>query len=267
MSITADCHLHTPRCKHAKGPLEAYVERACQLGLRQVGFADHNPLPNKLGADVRMGESELDDYVADVLRLRDRFRGQIEVLLGIEMDYIEGLEAYCEKMIARYPWDYILGSIHYLDPECRISSWPRRFTGDATALYRRYFELVRKLVSSGLCDVVAHFDVVKRSGRSLPAPLDGDLRRTLAEIARADLCLEINTSGHRHPELAQPEPYPSLPIIEQAVLLKIPLTVNSDAHEPAQVGFKFAEMAEKLRQRGCGSVATFRQRRRVMVEL
>jgi histidinol-phosphatase (PHP family) len=170
-------------------------------------------------------------------------------------------------MIAQYPWDYILGSVHYLDSECRSSSWPHHFTGDATALYRRYFELVRKLVGSGLCDVVAHFDVVKRSGKSIPASLDGDLRRTLEEIAGTGLCLEINTSGHRHPELAKPEPYPSLPIIEQAILLKIPLTVNSDAHEPAQVGFKFAEMAEKLRQRGCGSVATFRQRRRVMVEL
>jgi histidinol-phosphatase (PHP family) len=267
MSITSDYHLHTPRCKHAKGPLEAYVERACQLGLRQVGFADHNPLPNKLGADARMDESELDDYVADVLRLRDRFRGQIEVLLGIEMDYLEGLESYCEKMIAQYPWDYVLGSIHYLDSECRISSWPRKFTGDATALYRRYFELVRKLARSGLYDVVAHFDVVKRSGRSIPAPLDGDLQHTLEEIARAGLCLEINTSGHRHPELTKPEPYPSFPIIEQAILLKIPLTVNSDAHEPSQVGFKFVEMTGKLHQCGCGSVATFRQRSRTMVEL
>jgi histidinol-phosphatase (PHP family) len=267
MSITSDYHLHTPRCKHAKGPLEAYVERACQLGLRQVGFADHNPLPNRLAADVRMEEAELDDYVADVLRLRDRYRDQIEVLLGIEMDYIEGLESYCEKMIARYPWDYILGSIHYLDAECRISSWPRAFTGDAVALYGRYFELVRKLTRSGLCDVVAHFDVAKRSGRSIPAALAGDLWRTLTEIARADLCLEINTSGHRHPELTHPETYPSLPIIEQAILLKIPLMVNSDAHEPAQVGLKFAEMAGLLRRHRCGSVATFRKRRRVMVKL
>jgi histidinol-phosphatase (PHP family) len=247
--------------------MEAYVELACQLGLRQVGFADHNPLPNGLAADVRMDEAELDDYVADVLRLRECYRSQIEVLLGIEMDYIEGLETYCEQMIARYPWDYVLGSIHYLDPECRISSWPRRFTGDTAALYRRYFELVRKLARSGLCDVVAHFDVAKRSSQPIPAPLEGDMQRTLAEIAHADLCLEINTSGHRHSELIKPEPYPSLSIIKQAILLKIPLMVNSDAHEPSQVGFKFVEMADLLQQYHCGSVAMFRQRRRIMVEL
>ena len=214
-----------------------------------------------------MDEAELDDYVADVLRLRECYRSQIEVLLGIEMDYIEGLETYCEQMIARYPWDYVLGSIHYLDPECRISSWPRRFTGDTAALYRRYFELVRKLARSGLCDVVAHFDVAKRSSQPIPAPLEGDMQRTLAEIAHADLCLEINTSGHRHSELIKPEPYPSLSIIKQAILLKIPLMVNSDAHEPSQVGFKFVEMADLLQQYHCGSVAMFRQRRRIMVEL
>ena len=134
-------------------------------------------------------------------------------------------------------------------------------------MYRRYFELVRKLARSGLCDVVAHFDVPKRSGQSIPAPLAGDMQRTLAEIASADLCLEINTSGHRHPELIKPESYPSLPIIKQAILLKIPLMVNSDAHEPEQVGSRFAEMADMLEQHHCGSVAVFRQRRRIMVKL
>ena len=73
MPIIADYHMHTPRCRHAAGPMEAYIEHGLACGLSEIGFADHNPLPHGYGANVRMAESELDDYVADVLHLRDRY--------------------------------------------------------------------------------------------------------------------------------------------------------------------------------------------------
>jgi histidinol-phosphatase (PHP family) len=263
MRITADHHMHTPLCKHATGPVEAYVERGIALGLSAVGFADHNPLPHGRGADVRMAESELDGYVRSVLDLRAKYRGRIQVLLGIEMDYVEGLEPYLERQVARYPWDYVIGAIHYLGRECRISSWPREFEGDTSSLYARYFELMRKMVRSGLCDIVAHFDVPKRS-RRLPGIREmEDIANTLQEIQRAKLCLEINTSGFRHPELPSPQPYPDWPMIDQALALGIPLVISSDAHAPDQVGLKFAEVGDYLKQRGCQRLPSFRRRRRI----
>ena len=85
----------TRRCAGtAAGPVEAYVERAIQLGLREMGFSDHNPLPHGFGANVRMKESELDYYVNRILELRFNYRGRIDVLLGLEMDFVEGLESY-----------------------------------------------------------------------------------------------------------------------------------------------------------------------------
>ncbi len=267
MPILADYHMHTPLCRHAAGPMEAYIEHAIHLGLPEIGFSDHNPLPNGLSGHVRMKESELDYYVNEVLRLREEYYGKIDVLLGLEMDYIEGLEAYCEKQIASYPWDYVIGSVHHLDPECRTSSWPKDFTGDIGQLYARYFELVRKLSRSGLCDIIAHFDLPKRTGR-LPTERNAeDIAATLQEIARAGLCMEINTSGFRHPELPRPEQYPSLPIIEQVLALGIPLTVNSDAHAPEQVGMKFQEMAELLKRKGCRQLVRYEKRKREMYPL
>jgi histidinol-phosphatase (PHP family) len=262
MRIIADYHMHTPRCKHAAGPMEAYVERGIELGLREIGFADHNPLPRGLSGNVRMAEAELDDYVNDVLRLREEHYGKIDVMLGLEMDYLEGLEPHCEKQISRYPWDYIIGSVHFLDPGCRVGSWPKNYQGDVRELFARYFELVRKLARSGLCDIIGHFDVVKRSGH-LPEAEDAEqITRTLEEIARAGLCIEINTSGFRHTDVPRPEPYPSLPIVEQALAMNIPLTVNSDAHAPEQVGLKFPEIEEFLRSKGCRSLAKFERRKR-----
>jgi histidinol-phosphatase (PHP family) len=252
MPIQCDYHMHTPLCQHAAGPMEAYVERAIELGLREVGFSDHNPLPEGRGANVRMNEGELDYYVQRVLDLQFQYRAKIEVRLGLELDYVEGLEDYLAAQIARYPFDYILGSIHYLDRECRVGSWSRATN------YDRYVELIGKLARSGLCDIIAHLDVVKRSGQP-PTPAISD---ALRDIAKAGLCLEINTSGYRHPELPEPQPYPALPLVRQAIALGIPLTVNSDAHAPDQVGMKFAEMETFLRANGCRQLVRFAQRQR-----
>ena len=233
--------------------MEAYVERAIQLGLREVGFSDHNPLPGGRSSNSRMSEAEFDYYVERVTELQYRYRGRIDVMLGLELDYLDGLEDYLEKQVTAYPWDYVIGSIHFLDNACRQPSWPQPFTGDAHELYTPYFELMRRMARSGLCDIVAHFDVVKRSG-FLPGDREADdVVRTLQEIKDAGLCLEINTSGYRHPELPEPQPYPMLSIVEQALSFDIPLTVNSDAHKPEQVGFQFTTVQKFLSRKGSSS--------------
>ncbi len=261
MPIQCDYHMHTPLCKHATGPMEAYVERAIELGLREVGFSDHNPLPHGYGANVRMTESELEYYVQRVLDLRFQYHGKIDVMLGLELDYIEGLEDYLAKQIALYPWDYIIGSVHYLDRECQIGSWTHSYAGSADEQYARYFALVRQLSGSGLCDVLAHLDVVKRCTHPPTQRGLDEISTTLSEIARAGVCIEINTSGYRHPELVNdPQPYPAFSAIKDAIALGTPLTVNSDAHAPDQVGLKFSEMESFLKKYGCQKLARFERR-------
>jgi histidinol-phosphatase (PHP family) len=268
MPIQCDYHMHTPLCQHAAGPMEAYVERAIELGLREVGFSDHNPLPNGFGANVRMKESELEYYVQRVTDLQFQYRGKIDVMLGLELDYIEGLEDYLARQIAAYPWDYILGSVHYLDRECRVGSWSKNYPGGIDEHYTRYFALVRQLAQSGLCDIIAHLDVVKRNAQ-VPTPRGLDqVTATLQTIAQAGLAVEINTSGYRHSELVDgPQPYPALPFVREALALDIPLTVNSDAHAPEQVGTKFGEIEGFLKKSGCQHLARFNRRQRELYAL
>ena len=262
MPIQTDYHLHTPLCHHATGPLEAYAERAIELGLREIGFSDHNPLPHGYGANVRMTEDELDYYVQRILDLRFQYRGKIEILLGLEMDYVAGLEKYLAQQIARYPFDYILGAVHYLDSECQLNAWSPDCPLPVDEQYARYFTSVRQLARSGLCDIIAHFDVVKRSGRQPTARGLAEIPLTLTEIARAGICLEINTSGYRHSELTEPQPYPTLPVAADANRLGIPLVVNSDSHTPEQVGLAFPVVAEFLTRHGCRQLARFDRRKR-----
>ena len=266
--ITSDYHMHTPRCKHATGPMEGYIERGIALGLREIGFSDHNPMPHGYGANVRMAESELDDYVADVLRLREHYRGAIEVRLGIEMDYVEGLEAYHDAQARRHPWDYIIGSVHYLDPVCKAIAWPRNQTADSVhAIYTRYYTLMGQLAQTGTYDIAAHFDLPKRTGFVATEADAAAATGALQAIARADMCMEINTSGFRHPEIVVPEAYPTPALCAEALRLGIPLCVNSDSHSPNDVGTAFDAMETLLHGMGCRALARFAGRQRSMVPL
>jgi histidinol-phosphatase (PHP family) len=242
--------------------MEAYVEQAILQGRREIGFSDHNPLPHGLGANVRMKESELDYYVNRVIELRHQYHGKIEVLLGLEMDFVDGLEDYLARQIASYPFDYIIGSVHYLNRDCTIGSWTRHYPASPDEQWIRYCEQLRKLAHSGLCDILAHLDVVKRSAKQPTQRGLDAITATLEDIATTGLCIEINTSGYRHTELIESQPYPDLPFVEKALALGIPLTVNSDAHAPEQVGFKFAETETFLKKHGCRQLACFEQRRR-----
>jgi histidinol-phosphatase (PHP family) len=262
MPIRTDYHIHTPLCGHAAGPMEACVERGIELGLREIGFACHNPLPRGLASDVRMKEPELDYYVRRVTDLQFQYRGKIDVMLGLEMDYVAGLEDYLARQATAYPWDYLIGSIHYLDPECELCCWSRRLPFDADEQYARYFALVEKLARSGLYDIVSHFDVPRRSGTVPGARGTEAMWRALDAIERTGLCLEINTSGYRHSDLPKPDAYPALPVIERAIALGISLVVNSDAHGPDQVGLMFPTVEDLLWRKGCRRLATFRHRER-----
>jgi histidinol-phosphatase (PHP family) len=220
-----------------------------------------------MGANVRMDPGELPAYVADILHLREQYRGRLAIRLGIELDFVEGVETFNERILADHPWDYVLGSVHYLDPECRIPSWPRNYAGDVHALYETYFAQIRKMARSGLIDIVAHFDVAKRCGTPHGAAERAAITAALEEIARCDLALEINTSGYRHPELQTREPYPDFDILRQAIALGIPLMVNSDAHAPAHLGTEFVEVERRLRDLGCRSLVRYENRRRLTYPL
>jgi histidinol-phosphatase (PHP family) len=263
MILRTDYHMHTPLCKHAEGPTNAYVEEAIAKGFSAMGFSEHCPLPDGRSAHVRMDEDQLDLYVNEVLRLRDDYFGKMDVRLGIEIDFLEGLESYIEKILAKYPWDYVIGSVHYLDNACTRGSWDKN-AKDIRALYSEYFLLLQKLVCSGLCDIIAHFDLPKRTGFP-PTDAERDaISETLREIRSQNLVVEINTSGYRHVELRKPEPYPNFDVISEAISLGIPLCVNSDAHKPGDVGANFGEIERFLRTKTGVKLAEFEQRTAIL---
>lgn len=255
--LPADYHTHTRLCKHAAGEPLDYVRAARRRGLPGIAVTDHGPTPLEYDGRHRMEMDEFPDYLRGVETARQE---DPSVLLGIEADYFEGCESFMEGWLAAHPFDLVLGSIHYLEPPPREKNELRHLWdfGAIRAAWKRYFELVGRMADSGLYDVVAHLDMLKRNGSR---PLDSDLRDwalpALDRIARAGMAIEVNSSGLRH---AVREVYPSPQLLRWAREREIPIVFGSDAHEPEQVGFKFDLAAQQARECGYTQALLFKRR-------
>lgn len=262
-----DLHTHHDRCGHARGGLADYVAAARARGLAVLGVSDHAPLwahaDDQPVPRMHMARSAFAGYLAEARRLRARHAGELELLVGVEADFVEGAEATYREELARHPLDYVLGSVHYVDGR-HVYDRTRFAPGfDVAAFGRRYLELVRAAAASGLFDVLAHVDAWK--GRA-PTPwpdLGDELDRTVDAIAAADVAVEVNTSGLRKCG----EPFPSDALLRRLVDAGVPITYGSDAHDPDEVQHGWDDVAARLRALGVTRLATFRGRERGFVPL
>ena len=201
--------------------------------------------------DWRMSRDDLPRYVDMILAAREA-AAPFPVRLGLECDFIPGQESWIEQLARLAPWDYFIGSVHYLAPGWDVDNpkWIGRFTASETAveeIWTLYWRAYERCVSSGLFDFVAHPDLPKKFGFR-PA---GDLRRyyepTISAAARHDVAMEISTAGLHKPV---GELYPSSELLEMMHAANIPVVVSSDAHAPGEVGRDFDQAVAAARTVG-----------------
>lgn len=245
--------------------MEQYVERAIEAGLHEMGFSDHLYmywLPwDQRDPELAMADWELDFYVRDVERCRERYRGDITIRLATEADFIPGQERALETILRRYDWDYVVGSVHFvgtwgMDDSRYLSGYD---TWDLDALYRHYFELVGTAAETGLFDVMAHVDLVKKFGHRPSADQAESYARLAGRFARAQVCVEVNTAGLRKP-CAEAYPHPDL--LSACRRAGVPTTFSSDAHAPGEVAADFATAAALMQAAGYEEYVTFAARSR-----
>jgi histidinol-phosphatase (PHP family) len=269
-----DYHTHHARCGHAIGSLEEYVQQGIRLGLDQLGLSDHMPLLHVKPADyypeMAMSMEELPRYVEECLELKDRYKGQIDIRVGLEGDYIEGWEREIEDIITAYPWDYVIGSVHFLGEWDvtdfrQVHHWEGK---NVLEVYRTYYDAVSKAAATGLYDIMGHLDVIKRFGHHPKPEEEEELRAlersALSAVAHSGRAMELNASG-----LSKPcaEMFPSRRMLEVALSLGIPLTVGSDAHDPAKLSEHLEKARALLYEVGYRELAVFQHRERALVPL
>jgi len=260
--ILYETHMHTQLCKHAEGTPDDYAAEAKRRGLKGMIITCHCPLPNGMSSRVRMSPEEWEEYVKLVADCRERWKGQVDVRLGLESDYIPGLEKWLAELHAREPLNYVLGSIHPQIGEYK----DLYFKGDWPAYHRQYFSSLVEAAESGLFDSLSHPDLVKNYGSDewdLESQLD-HIRHCLDRIAKTDIAMELNTSGLQK---TLPEMNPSPTILREMCLREIPVTLGADAHQPDRVAANFEDALELLEQAGYSSTRIFLDRKPVDIQI
>jgi histidinol-phosphatase (PHP family) len=260
-----DYHVHTPLCRHAEGWPVEMAARAEALGLAELGFADHNPMPAPFD-DWRMLREELPQYLEQVEVARRRFPN-LPIRLGLEMDFLDRCEAWWEELRGAAAWDFWIGSVHYLADGMEVDNpkyLSRYRESDPAVVWAAYWERYERCIRSGWFDFVAHPDLPKKFG-FFPG---GDLRRfyepAIQALVDTGLAYEINTAGLRKDCR---ELYPARQFAVLAREAGVPVLVNSDAHAVAELGAGYAEALALLREVGYTEVVRFEAGRRVSVPL
>ncbi|MBO8136615.1 MAG: histidinol-phosphatase HisJ family protein [Desulfotomaculum sp.] len=264
-----DYHLHTARCGHASGTMDQYIDAARQRGITELGFADHIPMywlpPEKRDPEIAMQEEELGEYIQEVCFLQ-KLNPDLGIRLGLEVDYIPGCEAAANKIISELPLDYVLGSVHYLgewgfDNPLYVEKYNDY---DLFELYMQYFDTLCGAAKSGMFDIIAHPDLIKKFNHRPQDELTPLYKKVAYVFADSGVCVEVNTAGLRVPAR---EIYPAKKMLSLLCKYGVPVTMGSDAHHPNQVGRGLKKALELIKEVGYKEVAVFQNRKRIFYKL
>lgn len=204
--------------------------------------------------------ADLDTYVQCVL---DAKEGGLPVVLGLEVDYYRGRMDDVAELLADYPFDVLLGSIHWIDAwmfdvlGVEAVEQERRHRG-VENLWRCYVEALEELSATGAVDVLAHPDLAKVAGDRPDQPLLDEMHHRIAEAAASTgIAAEVSSAGWRKPAAEQ---YPAASLLHLLNQRGVPVTTASDAHSLSEVAFRSADLRPLLESAGYGSLRAFRGR-------
>jgi histidinol-phosphatase (PHP family) len=259
--VIVDYHMHLRNRRgeiaHDTRAVEPFVEAARREGIDEIGFTEHVyyftqtrslwTVPYQVDRCVY----DLDAYVDAIVQARDR---DLPVKLGLEVDYVSGRVEETRALLARYPWDYLLGSVHFIDG-LGVDGEPSLI--DAVGVeeaWRRYFETLAAAARSGLFDSLSHPDLVKITGVRAER---FDYAPVADAIAESGVAIEVSTAGLRKPV---GELYPDPALLAAFRERDVPVTVGSDAHTPDLVGHDFDRACALLRAAGYDTITIFERR-------
>ncbi|MCB8942838.1 MAG: histidinol-phosphatase [Ardenticatenaceae bacterium] len=260
--ILYDTHMHTRLCKHARGEPEDYAARAYEIGLKGIIFTCHNPGPKGWDERIRMSLDQFQDYVGLVRRASEVWNGRLDVRLGLECDYVPGMEPFLEKLLAFKGLEYVLGSVHPHASYYRS----KYYKGDITAFNCTYFHHLAQAAESGLFDTISHPDIVKTVYPNDwdPFGIWNDILKALDRIAKTNVAMELNTSGLlKNIKEMNPNMHMLVAMAERG----IPIVVGSDAHSPQRVGANFDLALNMLEEAGYTHIHFFLDRQRQQLAL
>lgn len=255
--ILSNVHTHTI-FSDGKNTAEENILSAISLGMDTLGFSDHSYTPCDLS--YCMKADALPAYKAEISALKEKYRGKLNILCGIEYDFNSDISAVDG-------FDYFIGASHYVEsngvfysvdhsPEHTREGIDEGFGGNETAYAKAYFENVVKCAAYKPL-YIAHFDLPVKYGvidEESPAYRAAALE-ALDAVLELDVPLEVNTGAMA--KGVKTVPYPSDFLIRRILEKNGQLMLGSDCHYKEKLLFAFDETVPFLKELGVKSVLTF----------
>lgn len=263
--IVADLHSHTV-CSHGLGTACEMLEAGARAGLRYTSVSEHTPLPPGFRCGLYQGS--LDEKFPLLMReLVSLKQGCNSLLIGLELDWTPSNFAWMRDIVQAWPFDHVLGSLHYLDGKStgNPASWPENMPlARKFERFTSYFHEMAAMCSSGLINIVSHPDFIKlrvfddfHKWLRLPEA-ETAIQTALKAMKKYGVALEINSAGLRQPFR---EFYPCSRILEMARQTGIEISIGSDAHRPEDIARDFDVAEAWARQRGYERYVVFFDRK------
>ena len=268
--MITDYHMHL-RGSVASGPeplvhtlaaIERFLEVAAARGVTEIGFTEHDYYFRQTREVWRTPYQlerclfDLDEYVGAVVAAKER---GLPVKLGLEVDWWPGGNERLAEILAPYPWDFLLGSVHWVDDlavDFEPGVWPTRSVDE---VWLGYADAVAALAASGTVDILAHPDLAKVFGDRPSAETWAEVvRRIVAGAVAGGCAAEISTAGLRK---RVGELYPAPDMLQAFRDAGVPLSLASDAHVPENVGRDFDAALQLARAAGYDTITVFDGRR------
>ncbi len=280
-----DYHLHLwPHHEHDTplrvDQLRRYCEQAQAAGVTELaltehlfrfrqadallrGFWDDDRVPPALAESMAAywkfhATADLEAYVSCAQEAK---AAGLPVVIGLEVDYYEDRMDTVAGLLAGYPFDVLLGSVHWIggwrfddlgDP-ISMAEWAAR---DVDACWEAYTQALEELAATGTCDVLAHPDLMKVVGHVPEAPAEW-WDRIAEAAASSGMAAELSSSGWRKPVREQ---YPAAGLLERFVARGVPLTTASDAHHLDHVAHRADDLRAVLDSVGVDVLQGYRDR-------
>lgn len=243
--------------------LDEMIAGARAAGLDEFGISDHYCLtPRREKLDWIMYPDFLPEYVALVGEAIAAEHSNLIVRMGVEADYFPETVETVKATLAQYPFDYIIGSVHFVNDflvDKMADDWEPMTQDQRNEVWRLYWVRMRELAESGLGDIVGHLDLPKKFGYFPTIDQSAEMYDALDAIAAADLAIEINTAGWKKPIH---EAYPSPALLRETCRRGIKLVINADAHRSEDVASDFDRATTLAREAGYTELVRFSRRER-----
>lgn len=269
MNLT-NYHSHCSFCD-GRAPLEEFVKEAIRQGFYSYGVSSHAPLPFPTQWTMEWGQMEA--YLDEFNNLRQKYADEIELYVGLEIDYLNEESNPSVARFTELSLDYRIGSVHLLydaagevvDIDCSPAVFKERvdrhFNGDVLRVIRMYFDRLFRMVELGGFDVLGHADKMHYNASCYhPGLLDEPWYEALMKdyfslVASRGYLVEINTKAYDSLGTF----YPNSRYWELMKEYQIKILVNSDAHYPERINAGRMEALRLLQAKGFAAVAELHQ--------